>query len=68
MKKSIIGLVYTLSLLPFSVEADNEEPQGFMIPLEIREESSVIDRHLKGESGFSNDRSDTIGGCLSCGS
>jgi hypothetical protein len=33
-----------------------EEPQGFTIPLEAREESpSVLDRHLKGEWGFSND-------------
>lgn len=46
-----------------------EEPQGFTIPLETREESpSVLDRHLKGEWGFSNDRSDTTtGGCSSCG-
>lgn len=68
MRKSIIRLVFILCLLPFSVEAEDEEPQGFTIPLEIREESSsVLDRHLKEEWGFSNDRSDTTGGCSSCG-
>ncbi|MBL8675953.1 MAG: hypothetical protein JNJ47_00770 [Alphaproteobacteria bacterium] len=69
MRKSIIGFVFILCLLPFSVEAEDEEPQGFTIPLEIREESSsVLDRHLKGEWGFSNEsRGDTIGGCSSCG-
>jgi hypothetical protein len=70
MKKRIkIGLVSVLCLLPFYVEAEDEEPQGFIIPLEAREESSsVLDRHLKGEWGFSNDsRGDTIAGCSSCG-
>jgi hypothetical protein len=67
MKKRII--ITVLCFLPFSVEAEDNESQGFMIPLEAREEnSSVIDRHLKGEWGFSNDsRGDTIGGCSSCG-
>lgn len=67
MKKRII--ITVLCLLPFSVEAEDEEPQGFIIPLEVREEnSSVLDRHLKGEWGFSNDRGDTTtGGCSSCG-
>ncbi|MBX9786940.1 MAG: hypothetical protein K2Y08_06350 [Alphaproteobacteria bacterium] len=69
MRKSIIGAVFVLCLLPFSIEAKDEEPQGFTIPLEAREESpSVLDRHLKGEWGFSNDfRGDTFGGCSSCG-
>lgn len=67
MKKRII--ITVLCLLPFSVEAEDEEPQGFAIPLEIREESSsVLDRHLKGEWGLSNEsKGDTIGGCSSCG-
>ena len=70
MRKNIIGFVFILCPLSFSVEAEDEEPQGFIIPLEVREESpSVLDRHLKGEWGFSNDsRGDTIGGCSSCGS
>ncbi|MBY0271820.1 MAG: hypothetical protein K2X02_00175 [Alphaproteobacteria bacterium] len=71
MKKRIkVGLVSVLYLLPFPVEAEDEEPQVFTIPLEVREESpSVLDRHLKGEWGFSNDRGDTTtGGCSSCGS
>jgi len=46
-----------------------EEPQGFMIPLEAKEESiSAIDRKLKGDWGFTNESTgDTIGGCSSCG-
>ena len=71
MKKRIkIGFVSVLCLLHCSIQAEDEEPQGFTIPLEAREESpSVLDRHLKGEWGFSNDsRGDTIGGCSSCGS
>ena len=69
MRKSIIGFVFILCLLPFSVEAEDKELQGFKIPLEPREEnSSVLDRHLKGEWGFSNDSTgNTIGGCSSCG-
>ena len=69
MRKSIIGLVWALSFLPCSLQAEEEEPQGFTIPLEAKEESSsVLDRHLKGEWGFTNEsRGDTIGGCSSCG-
>jgi hypothetical protein len=69
MRKSIVGRVCVLFFLPCAAQAEEEEPQGFTIPLEVKEESSsVLDRHLKGEWGFSNEsRGDTIGGCSSCG-
>jgi hypothetical protein len=69
MRKSVIGLVCVLSFLPCSLPAEEEKPQGFMIPLEAKEEStSAIDRKLKGDWGFTNESTgDTIGGCSSCG-